>query len=65
MSDSWLRLGDFVLYRSQTYILKGFDPIGVPERRVYLEETTTGHELQVPLTEISPKGRQLPAREEG
>jgi len=42
-----MKIGDLVLYQGRSYYLRGLDPMGVPERRVILEDPETGEELTV------------------
>jgi hypothetical protein len=46
-STAAMKIGDLVLYQGRSYHLRGLDPMGVPERRVILEDPETGEELTV------------------
>jgi hypothetical protein len=46
-STAAMKIGDLVLYQGRSYYLRGLDPMGVPERRVILEDPETGEELTV------------------
>ena len=47
-----MRIGDLVSYHGTLYVLRGLDPMSVPERRAELEHPTTGERLRVPLEEV-------------
>jgi hypothetical protein len=48
-----MKIGDLVLYQGRPYYLRGLDPMGVPERRVILEDPETGEEVAAFAKEIS------------
>ena len=48
-----MKIGDLVLYQGRPYVLRGLDPMGVPKRRVILEDPETGQEVAVPAEEVS------------
>ncbi|CAN5206091.1 hypothetical protein BH18ACT12_BH18ACT12_08140 [soil metagenome] len=50
-----MKIGDFVIYQDRAYVLRGLDPMGVPERRVELEDPEGGEHISVPLAEVSPQ----------
>jgi hypothetical protein len=50
-----MEIGDLVIYRERAYVLRGLDPMGVPERRAELEDPETGKLVSVPLAEVSPR----------
>jgi hypothetical protein len=47
-----MRIGDFLDYEGRCYILRGLDPMGVPERRADLEDVQTGESVRVPIAEL-------------
>jgi hypothetical protein len=47
-------VGDLVSWQGRTYRLRGFDPMSVPDRNVYLEDEETGARLSVPVAEVAP-----------
>jgi hypothetical protein len=49
-----MKIGDLVLYQGRPYVLRGLDPMGVPERRVILEDPETGEEFAALAGEVSP-----------
>ena len=50
-----MEIGELVTYQGQSYVLRGLDPMGVPDRRVELEDPETGEQISVLLTEVSAK----------
>ena len=49
-----MRIGDHVTYQGRRYVLRGLDPMGVPERRADLEDSETGEQIRVPFVELEP-----------
>ena len=47
-----MRIGDLVAYAGRQYVVRGLDPMGVPERRADLEDAQTGETLRVPISEL-------------
>jgi hypothetical protein len=47
-----MEIGDLVTYQGRAYVLRGLDPMGVPERRAELEDPASGERLFVPLEEV-------------
>ena len=47
-----MEIGDLVSWNGKTYVLRGLDPMGVPDRRVLLEDPETGEQVAVPLTAL-------------
>ena len=52
-STAAMNIGDLVLYQGRPYVLRGLDPMGVPERRVILEDPETGEELAALADDVS------------
>jgi hypothetical protein len=50
-----MEIGDLVTHKGRTYVLRGVDPMSVPDRHVQLEDLVTGEQLYVPITEVSPQ----------
>jgi hypothetical protein len=50
-----MEIGDLVIYRGSAYVLRGLDPMGVPDRHVELEDPKTGEHISVPMAEVSPQ----------
>ena len=48
-----MRIGDHVTYDGRQYVVRGLDPMGVPERRADLEDLETGERVRVPISELS------------
>jgi hypothetical protein len=49
-----MRIGDTVIYRGKRYVLRGLEPMGIPERRADLEDARTGETLRARVTELRP-----------
>jgi hypothetical protein len=49
-----MKIGDLVLHQGRRYYLRGFDPMGVPDRQAFLEDALTGEARMVPVDEIEP-----------
>ena len=47
-----MRIGDLVTYQGTQYVLRGLDPMSVPDRQAELEDPATGERLRVPLSEV-------------
>ena len=47
-----MRIGDPVIYRGRRYVLRGLDPMGLPDRRADLEDCETGELVRVPVAEL-------------
>jgi hypothetical protein len=50
-----MKLGDLVTYQGCVYVLRGLDPMGVPDRNVQLEDPASGKYISVPLDEVSER----------
>ena len=51
-----MRIGDLLDYEGKRYILRGLDPMGVPERRADLEDAETGEPIRVAIAELEDLG---------
>ena len=51
-----MRIGDHVTIGGRHYVVRGFDPMSVPERRVDLEDLETGEHVRLPLEELENAG---------
>jgi hypothetical protein len=49
-----MRIGDEVIYDGRRYVLRGLDPMGIPDRRAHLEDAETGEQIRVPAAELEP-----------
>jgi hypothetical protein len=60
LATAAMRIGDLVTYQGTQYVLRGLDPMSVPERRAELEDPATGERIRVPLDEVEgPEDRQV------
>jgi hypothetical protein len=50
-----MKIGDLVTYDGRSYVLRGLEPMSVPDRRAELEDVESGEHVVVPLTEVSPR----------
>ncbi len=50
-----MKIGDLVTYQGRSYVLRGIEPMSVPNRRAELEDPESGEVVVVPLAEISPQ----------
>ena len=56
-ASTWkMRIGDLLDYEGKRYILRGLDPMGVPERRADLEDAETGEPIRVAIAEGGKDG---------
>jgi hypothetical protein len=49
-----MNIGDSVIYNGSAYLLRGLDPMSMPDRRAVLEHAETGEVVHAPLDEILP-----------
>jgi hypothetical protein len=49
-----MEIGDPVIYLGETYILRGLDPMSVPDRLAVLEHAQTGERRHAPYDEVVP-----------
>jgi hypothetical protein len=49
-----VRIGDTVLYEGRPYVLRGLDPMSVPDRSALLEDAGEGGLIRVPLKDVQP-----------
>ena len=47
-----MQIGDLVTYDGAVYVLRGLDPMSVPDRRAELEDPATGERVRVPLAHV-------------
>jgi len=50
-----MKIGDLVTYKGRAYVLRGLEPMSVPNRRAELEDPDSGEVIVVPLDEVSPQ----------
>ena len=48
-----MKIGDLVTYQGRSYVLRGLEPMSVPNRRAELEDLETGERIVVPLADVS------------
>jgi hypothetical protein len=44
-----MEIGDPVIYNGKSYVLRGLEPMSVPDRRAELEDPESGDLLSVPV----------------
>ncbi len=49
-----MNIGDPVIYEGRPCVLRGLDPMSVPDRQAVLEDARSGEELRVPLADVRP-----------
>jgi len=47
-----VNIGDHVLFDGRLYVLRGLDPMSVPDRTVLLEDALQGGLIRAPLAEV-------------
>ena len=50
-----MEIGDFVTWQGWAYVLRGLEPMSVPDRQVELEDPESGERLFAPLEEVSER----------
>ena len=50
-----MKIGDLVTYQGRSYVLRGIEPMSVPNRRAELEDPESGEVVVAPLAEVSPQ----------
>jgi hypothetical protein len=48
-----MKIGDIVTYQGRPHVLRGLEPMSVPDRRAELEDAETGEVISVSLDEVS------------
>jgi hypothetical protein len=51
--DCGMEIGDLVIYKGRAYVLRGLEPMSVPNRRAELEDPESGARLSAPFDEVS------------
>ena len=49
-----MRIGDTVIYRGKRYVLRGLEPMGIPDRRADIEDASTGAVVRVRVADLRP-----------
>jgi len=62
-SDCGMKIGCDVIYKGKRYVLRGLEPMSVPDRRAEVEDPESGElfSLPVALIQESPRRRGLSA----
>ena len=50
-----MKIGDLVTYKGRAYVLRGLEPMSMPNRRAELEDPDSGEVIAAPLDEVSPQ----------
>jgi hypothetical protein len=50
-----MEIGELVIWNGRAYVLRGLEPMSVPDRRVELEDPETGEWFTAPFEEISER----------
>jgi hypothetical protein len=50
-----MKIGDLVTYQGRVYVLRGLEPMSVPNRRAELEDPESGEVVVAPLSEVFPQ----------
>ena len=56
-----MEIGDHVTWNGKTWVLRGLEPMSVPERHAHLEDPVTGERARAPLAEVVPAAPPAPA----
>jgi len=54
-----LRIGERVVIRAQTLMVRGLSPMGTHPRRIQLENLATGEQVEVPLTDLQSESNDV------
>jgi hypothetical protein len=49
-----MEIGNLVIHFGRLCVLRGLDPMSVPDRKAVLEDAATGERFQAPLVEVEP-----------
>ena len=52
-----MEIGDLVTYNGKGYVLRGLEPMSVPDRKAEIEDPESGEVQSVPVALLTP-GRQ-------
>jgi hypothetical protein len=50
-----MKIGDLVTYQGSVYVLRGLEPMSVPDRRAELEDPISGELVSAPLDEVADR----------
>ncbi len=48
-----MEIGDHVTWNGRIWVLRGLEPMSVPQRHAHLEDPVTGERVRAPLTEVA------------
>jgi hypothetical protein len=48
-----MEIGEILTFEGKAYVLRGLDPMGVPDRRLVLEDMETGVQVIVPVSALA------------
>ena len=51
-----MRIGDVIIWKGRRYVLRGLEPMSVPDRCAELEDEATGERVEVPVAELEAAG---------
>jgi hypothetical protein len=51
-----MRIGDIITWHGRRYVLRGIEPMSVPNRSAELEDEETGRRVVVPLAALEAAG---------
>ena len=60
-----VKIGDQVLFDGRVYVLRGMDPMSVPNRAALLEDAWTGELVRAPFDQVEPPRRAAGFESEG
>jgi hypothetical protein len=53
-----MEIGCDVIYKGKRYVLRGFEPMSVPDRRAEVQDPASGEQLSVPVALIQEPPRR-------
>ncbi len=56
-----MEIGDPVIWNGRAWVLRGLEPMSVPQRHAHLEDPVTGERVRAPLAEVVPAAPPAPA----
>jgi hypothetical protein len=56
-----MEIGDLVIYEGKSYVLRGLEPMSVPDRRAEVEDPESGERRTVPFSLLAevPRPREV------
>jgi hypothetical protein len=49
-----VNIGDQVVFDGRLYVLRGMDPMSVPDRAALIEDAWSGELIRVPFSDVEP-----------